>query len=915
MIVAAVALLLLGLAASLPAAGATTAYVSSTPGTYRGQGTVSLMKALADQNVDRIELVGDYAAGDEFDPLQGAPFPINRNITLTSTPGSWYTLDLNFAHSVVEICSSCRFSLLANLTMANARRGTSPLVDFFVGQPGSVLVLNGIYRHRLACTEAHDSAQTLRGLPRSAILPGAKQPQQLHIKNITYQGKEYPDSILYEDITWDAPRQVDEGRGYTGGYAQHAINSFRVCEHYVTKECLEGESAEACVNKLIDQVEEQQRSQGKLSGPLMAVAIAVPLVAALLLGGVLGMVLYHRKQKKLYAAAKTLLDSEAGTGTPGERMTGKSYHGSGGASLMPKGTDKGWELASSFVSPFLGTVEDPDAPIEFREFIGAGSFGRVYRGRWDGRDVAVKVVEHNQDTAESVVNEMHLLMAFNSPYVIRAYRCLTYRRLLAPERSESLLAGTRDSMDNNSMELNSFGGTPLNDQSSVAAAAAAAAAGAGSSGGGKRKSNSSFERSRSIGSSNAAVKPSRKSGDAAAAASETSRSSAGVGQGSRGSKNVHEGMNMLATWLVQEYCDQGTLKAFLARNEVPARLAACDEQAVLLLVLMLRDTAKGLAALHNQAVVHGDLNSRNVLVATDTASEAGATAKIADLGISKAIAQHKTHRTTTNLGTITHSAPELLRSGRMSPHVDVYSFGIMMWELFTGQEAFGKLLYGQFFETIVANDLRPVVPPSMPQDYTTLMEHAWATDPSERPTAQQLVECLSHIAGSRIAALQAGAVAVSNPAAAAAAAAAAQTAAPVTHKSAEELLSNPAKRQVQREQQQQQNLLKAASLKSAVALPARRLSLTIGDGERPDDVSDDSGSNRASPVAARRPLSGSGVRSFFSKLAGNGGSSSNIFGGSSRPGSRDHSKELPTLTPKSGGLSPLAGAGQSQWFV
>jgi hypothetical protein len=78
MIVTAVALLLLGLAASLPAAVATTAYVSMTPGTYRGQGTVSLMKALADQNVNRIELVGDYSAGDEFAPLQGAPFPVNR---------------------------------------------------------------------------------------------------------------------------------------------------------------------------------------------------------------------------------------------------------------------------------------------------------------------------------------------------------------------------------------------------------------------------------------------------------------------------------------------------------------------------------------------------------------------------------------------------------------------------------------------------------------------------------------------------------------------------------------------------------------------------------------------------------------------------------------------------------------------
>jgi hypothetical protein len=76
--IAAVVLLLLGLAASLPAAVATTAYVSQTTGTYNGQGIVSLMKALADPNVDRIELVGDYAAGDEFVPLQGSPFPVDR---------------------------------------------------------------------------------------------------------------------------------------------------------------------------------------------------------------------------------------------------------------------------------------------------------------------------------------------------------------------------------------------------------------------------------------------------------------------------------------------------------------------------------------------------------------------------------------------------------------------------------------------------------------------------------------------------------------------------------------------------------------------------------------------------------------------------------------------------------------------
>jgi hypothetical protein len=60
-------------------------------------------------------------------------------------------------------------------------------VDFFVGKPGSMLVLDGVYRHRIACTEAHDSAETLKGLRRSTILPGGNQTQKLLITNITYR--------------------------------------------------------------------------------------------------------------------------------------------------------------------------------------------------------------------------------------------------------------------------------------------------------------------------------------------------------------------------------------------------------------------------------------------------------------------------------------------------------------------------------------------------------------------------------------------------------------------------------------------------------------------------------------------------------------------------------------------------------
>jgi hypothetical protein len=209
------------------------------------------------------------------------------------------------------------------------------------------------------------------------------------------------------------------------------------------------------------------------------------------------------------------------------------------------------------------------------------------------------------------VNEMHLLMAFNSPYVIRAYRCLTYKRILAhnlTDRNDSMTHDTHESLDTT---IDSFGGAPLAAASSVAAAA--------SNSGGKRGSSSSFEQSRSHGGSNSGSngivcvvnsKSSRKSNETASSSKgainevpdsvangqargtpgsnvggliharssnslhatpnggrssnngssvqmtpggsnvHTSRSSGG-GKGSRASHNVPDGVNMLATWLVQ----------------------------------------------------------------------------------------------------------------------------------------------------------------------------------------------------------------------------------------------------------------------------------------------------------------------------------------------------------------------------
>ena len=82
-------------------------------------------------------------------------------------------------------------------------------------------------------------------------------------------------------------------------------------------------------------------------------------------------------------------------------------------------------------------------------------------------------------------------------------------------------------------------------------------------------------------------------------------------------------------------------------------------------------------------VLHSDLNCNNILL-----DEEGK-AKIADFGLSRAIIA--SNITTESLGTVTHMPLELIDDGELSQATDVYSFGVILWELMTSQRAWAGM--------------------------------------------------------------------------------------------------------------------------------------------------------------------------------------------------------------------------------
>lgn len=179
---------------------------------------------------------------------------------------------------------------------------------------------------------------------------------------------------------------------------------------------------------------------------------------------------------------------------------------------------------------------------------------------------------------------------------------------------------------------------------------------------------------------------------------------------------------------VTEYMVNGSLKQVLNKKD-----RTIDRRKRLFIA---RDAACGMQYLHEKNIVHFDLKCDNLLV--NMRDPHRPICKIGDLGLSKI--KQRTLVSSGVRGTLPWMAPELLsgKSGKVTDKVDVYSFGIVMWELLTGEEPYAKMHCGEIIGGIMNNTLRPPVPSWCEPSWRSLMERCWSSDPGQRPSFSEI---------------------------------------------------------------------------------------------------------------------------------------------------------------------------------
>ncbi|CAM9636717.1 unnamed protein product, partial [Hapterophycus canaliculatus] len=158
-----------------------------------------------------------------------------------------------------------------------------------------------------------------------------------------------------------------------------------------------------------------------------------------------------------------------------------------------------------------------------------------------------------------------------------------------------------------------------------------------------------------------------------------------------------------------------------------------------------RQLAAALRHLHEEAipgrmVVHRDVKPDNI------GFSAEGDLKLLDLGLSKVVSKSEMDNAAYNMtggtGSARYMAPEVAESRPYNEKVDVYSFGIVLWEMSTLKKPFEGMGRDQFFSKVIRGSHRPPINKKWPTSWSNLMQSCWAEDPTKRPSFAKVGDLL-----------------------------------------------------------------------------------------------------------------------------------------------------------------------------
>ncbi|RHZ75441.1 hypothetical protein Glove_213g3 [Diversispora epigaea] len=135
----------------------------------------------------------------------------------------------------------------------------------------------------------------------------------------------------------------------------------------------------------------------------------------------------------------------------------------------------------------------------------------------------------------------------------------------------------------------------------------------------------------------------------------------------------------------------------------------------------------GIKKIHNKKILHRDLHSGNILIRYDS------DAIISDLGFSQpATLKSDLSRKSQIYGIIPYMAPELFKGQPHSYSSDIYSLGMIIWQLTSGHRPFHDQEHGPKLILDILDGKRPEITEDTPECWANLMKGCWHSDPSQR---------------------------------------------------------------------------------------------------------------------------------------------------------------------------------------